>query len=70
MKSLGKEVTPSFTKSIKIFVKSLQNKKINLKKFLINDFLFRGLFKRIIAHSGVGGFSPSYHQYSPEQAVK
>ncbi|XP_023321978.1 liver carboxylesterase 1 isoform X2 [Eurytemora carolleeae] len=32
--------------------------------------LSRGLFKRIIAHSGVGGFSPSYHQYSPEQAVK
>lgn len=32
--------------------------------------LSRGLFKRIIAHSGVGGFSPGYHEYSPEQAVK
>jgi len=30
----------------------------------------RGLFKRIIAQSGVGGFSPSYHHYSEWQAVK
>ena len=30
----------------------------------------RGLFKRVIAHSGVGGFSPSYHQYSTDQAVR
>jgi len=30
----------------------------------------RGLFHRIIAQSGVGGFSPSYHHYSERQAVK
>merc|ERR1712012_515633 len=30
----------------------------------------KGLFRRIIAQSGVGGFSPSYHHYNEWQAVK
>lgn len=30
----------------------------------------RGLFRRIIAQSGVGGFSPAYHHYNEWQAVK
>ena len=30
----------------------------------------RGLFRRIIAQSGVGGFSPSYHHYTERQASK
>ena len=29
-----------------------------------------GLFRRVIAQSGIGGFSPAYHHYSGELAVR
>ena len=30
----------------------------------------RGLFQRVILQSGVGGFAPSFHHHTAEQAAK
>ena len=30
----------------------------------------KGLFRRVIAQSGIGGFSPAYHHYSGELAAR